>query len=33
MQDLVPIMIACNKQDMMFARKSTTIENELAKNM
>ena len=29
----VPIMIACNKQDLQFAKKATTVEAELEKEI
>lgn len=29
----VPIAVACNKQDLQFAKKSTTLESELEKEL
>jgi signal recognition particle receptor subunit beta len=33
LSDHVPVMIACNKQDLQFAKKSTTVEAELEKEI
>lgn len=33
LSDQVPIMIACNKQDLQFAKKATIIEVELEKEI
>ena len=33
LSDRVPIVIACNKQDLQFSKKSTTVEVELEKEI
>ena len=33
LSERIPILIACNKQNLQFAKKSTTIESELEKEI
>ena len=33
LSDKIPILIACNKQDLQFAKKATIVEIELEKEM